>query len=104
MVIDARQKRTRGKGGTGSTTVYDAVVRFQMLASADPVTFVVTTGSFQVYQVNQQVRVIYLSADLKSARIDGHLRWVGPWLGIGFGLFFAATTVIFSLSLITVHR
>ncbi len=99
IAINARRKRTRGKA-----IVYDTVVRFQMLDGTDPVTFVVNTGSFQVYQVDQPVRVIYLPADLKSARIAGRMRWVGPYVGIGFGLFFAALTVIFSLSLITVHH
>lgn len=52
------------------------------------------TGSFQVYQVEQQVRVIYLPADLKSARIADRMRWVSPWLVICFGLVFAALTVL----------
>lgn len=96
IAINARRKR--------KAIVYDTVVRFQVLDGADPLTFVVNTGSFQVYQVDQPVRVIYLPADLKSARIAGRMRWVGPYVGIGFGLFFAALTVILSLSLITVHH
>ena len=99
IAINTRRERTRGK-----PIVYDTAVRFQMLDGADPVTFVVNTGSFQVYQLDQPVRVIYLPADLKSARIVGRTRWVGPYMGIGFGLFFAALTVILSLSLITVHH
>ena len=83
IAIDARQKRTRGR-----STVYDVLVRFQTLEDADLVTFVVTTGSFRVYQIHQQVRVMYLPADLRSARIVGRMRRVGPWLGNGFGLFF----------------
>lgn len=100
IAIDARQKRTR----RGWATVYDALVRFQMLEGADPVTFVVTTGSFQVYQIHQRVRVIYLPGDLRSARIVAPIRWVGPWFVIGFGLIFAATTLISSLSLINIHH
>lgn len=100
IAINARRKRAQ----RGHTTVYDAVVRFQTLENADPVTFSVNTGSFRVYQVNQPVRVIYLPADQKTARIDGRMRWVGPWLGIGFGLVFAALTVILSLPLITIHH
>lgn len=99
VAIDARQKRTRGRA-----TVYDALVRFQMLEGVDPVTFTVTTGSFRVYQIHQRVRVIYLPEDLRSACIDGRMRRVGPWLGIGFGLLFAATTVILSLPLINIRH
>ncbi|HZO75337.1 MAG TPA: DUF3592 domain-containing protein [Ktedonobacteraceae bacterium] len=91
IAIDVRQERTRK--GRGYTTVYDAVVRFQTFENADPVTFIVNTGSFRVYQADQQVRVIYLPADPQQARIEGRHRWVGPWLLIGFSLFFVACTI-----------
>ncbi|HLG60597.1 MAG TPA: DUF3592 domain-containing protein [Ktedonosporobacter sp.] len=100
IAIDTRREGTRkgrGSKGRGSTTVYDAVVRFQTLESADPVTFIVNTGSFRVYQVNQPVTVIYLPADPQQARIEGRHRWVGPWLLSGFSLFFVACTIVFAL-------
>lgn len=91
IAIGVRRERTRK--GRGYTTVYDAVVRFQTLENADPVTFVVNTGSFRVYQADQQVTVTYLPADPQQARIEGRHRWVGPWLLIGFSLFFVACTI-----------
>jgi len=100
IAIDVRRERTRK--GRGYSTVYDAVVRFQTFESADPVTFIVNTGSFRVYQVNQPVTVIYLPADPRQARIEGRHRWVGPWLLIGFSLFFVVVAITFSLSFIQI--
>jgi Protein of unknown function (DUF3592) len=101
IAIDARRKRTRRRG---HATVYDAIVRFQTPEGDDPVTFIVNTGSFRVYHVDQPVRVIYVPTEQKNARIDGRLRWMGPWALICFGLVFMALTVILSVPRITISH
>src|SRR5450631_2906163 len=75
IAIDVR--RERGRKGA-HVTVYDAIVRFQARESDDPVTFTVKTGSFQVYHVDQPVKVIYVPTDQRITRIDGRMRWMGP--------------------------
>ena len=76
--IDRRRGRGRGK-----SIVYDSTVRFQKYDADEPDTFVVNTGSFKVYQVDQQVSVIYLPTNRELTRIVGRQRWVAPWLLIG---------------------
>lgn len=98
VAIDRRQGRGRGK-----PIVYDNTVRFQRRDADEPDTFVVNTGSFKIYQVNQEVSVIYVPADLKLARIVGRQRWVGSLLVIGISLFFTAVIVSFYLSTVTIH-
>src|SRR5579859_6734951 len=94
--------RHRGRG-RGKPIVYDNTVRFQRHDADEPDTFVVNTGSFKVYQVDQQVSVIYVPADLKLARIAGRQRWVGPWLVIGISLIFITVIVVIYLSMVTIH-
>ena len=98
IAIDRRRGRGRGK-----PIVYDNTVRFQRHDADEPDIFVVNTGSFKVYQVNQQVSVIYVPTNRELTRIVGRQRWVASWLVIGISLIFTAMTVAFYLSMVTIH-
>ena len=89
--------------GRKNSIVYDNTVRFQRHDADEPDIFVVNTGSFKVYQVNQQVSVVYVPTNRQLARIVGRQRWVGPWLIIAFGLVFTAVIVVIYLSMVTIH-
>ena len=102
MVTAIETRRERGR--KGKVTVHRSVVTFQSADFANPVTVVSPVGSsWRFHRVGQAVQVIYLPADLQSARIDDFTRWLGPCLGIGFSLVFVTLTLLLSSSMFTIR-